>query len=166
MVILLFFWDIEQKYLGVVQWKSRRGCQKWILIFRGNFRRKMFFYAKFTICYFFWKSSRKISAGCPKKISGAFNLLSSSPWEQFVESIFRKFLHTLWTFFRIFSGNWVGKGRPVKAAFFVSIETFGKKNVSENKWIFVSFIDSEQEVFGFLSNFLTVTAFYVSKVKY
>ena len=93
-----------------------------------TFGEKCFSMQSLQFVTFFWKSSRKISAGCRKKISGAFNLLSSSPWEQFVESIFRKLLHPLWTFFRIFSGNWAGKGRPVKAAFFVSIETFGKES--------------------------------------
>ena len=58
---------------------------------------------------FFWISSGKISAGCPKKVSGAFKLLSTSPWKQFEENLFEKFLHLLWTFFRIISSNWARK---------------------------------------------------------
>ena len=58
---------------------------------------------------FSWISSGNISAGCPKKVSGAFKLLSTSPWEHFEETFFEKFLHLLWTFFRIISSNWARK---------------------------------------------------------
>ena len=39
-------------------------------------------------------------------------LLSTSPWGLFEENIFEKFLHLLWTFFQINSGNWAGKLWP------------------------------------------------------
>ena len=106
---------------------------------------------------FSWISSKTISAGCPKKVNGAFKLLSTSPWEQFEEVFFEKFLHLLWTFFRIISSKWARK-------FFAGLSKqhslylwnhFGEKTVLENKWKFSSFLDSEQEVFGFLSSFST-----------
>ena len=67
--------------------------------------------------------------------------------------------------FGIFCGPFFGSfpvieqekfSRPVKTAFFVSIQSFWeKKTVSENKWNFSSFSDIEQEVFGFLASFST-----------
>ena len=105
---------------------------------------------------FSWISSGNISAGCPKKVSGAFKLLSTSPWEQFEETFFEKFLHLLWTFFRSFPVIEQEKfGRPVKTAFFVSIRSFWKKAVLENNWNFSSFSDIELEVSGFFSSFST-----------
>ena len=71
------------------------------------------FFCKSYKLLFFWISSGKFSASCPKKVSGAFKLISTSPWELFEEETFEKFLHLLWTFFRIISGNWVGKSWPV-----------------------------------------------------
>ena len=61
---------------------------------------------------FFWTPSGKFLAGCPKQVSVAFKLLSTSPWEFFEENFFEKFLHLLWTFFQIISGNWAGKVWP------------------------------------------------------
>ena len=92
-----------------------------------------------------------------KKVSGSFKLLSTSPLEHFDEKKFWKVFALFVDFFRINSGNWAGKfSRPVKTAFFVSIQSFWeKKTVLENKWKFSSFLDSEQEVFGFLASIST-----------
>ena len=105
---------------------------------------------------FFWTPSGKFLAGCPKQVSVAFKLLSTSPWELFEENFFEKFLHFFGLFFRSFPVIEQEKfGRPVKTAFFVSIESFWKKSVLENNWNFSLFSDIEQELFGFFSSFLT-----------
>ena len=70
---------------------------------------------------YFWISSGKFSAGCPKKVSRPSQRLSTSPWEQFEENVFEKFLHLLWTFFRIISVNWAGKVWPACENFFFCI---------------------------------------------
>ena len=76
------------------------------------------------------KIERKKFGWLPKKISGAFMLLSTSPWELFEENIFEKFLQLLWTFFRIISGNWAGKVWPACQNFILRIyrNVFWKKN--------------------------------------
>ena len=90
--------------------KKSPSCQNWILRFKGNFRVEVFW--KTYKLLFFWTPSGKFLAGCPKQVSVAFKLLSTSPWEFFEENFFEKFLHLLWTFFQIISGNWAGKVGP------------------------------------------------------
>ena len=105
---------------------------------------------------FVWISSGKLSAGCPKKVRRAFMLLSTSPWELSEENNFEKFLQLLWTFFQIISRNWAGKVRSVcQNCIHRTINSFWKKTLLKNKWIFSSFLDIEQEVFGFMSSFST-----------
>ena len=113
------------------------------------------FLAKLTNC-FFRISSGKLSAGCPKKVSWASKLFSTYPWGLFEEIFFEMFLHLLWTFFQINSGNWAGKIWPacqncVHRIYKITL----KKPILGNKQIFSSFSDIEQEVFGFLSSFST-----------
>ena len=47
-----------------------------------------------------------------KKSAGLLCCLPTSPWGHFEENLFEKFLHLLWTFFQINSGNWAGKVWP------------------------------------------------------
>ena len=65
-----------------------------------------------------------------KKISGAFKLLSTSPWELFEKKVFQKFLQLLWTFFGSFPVIEQEKlGRSLKTAFSVSIKSFWEKKL-------------------------------------
>ena len=113
------------------------------------------FFAKLTSC-FCLNIERKIFGWLSEKIRGAFMLLSTSPWGLFEEKIFEKFLHHLWTFFQINSGYWAGKVWPACQNCIHRIyKIILKKTLLENKWIFSSFSDIEQEGFGFLSIFST-----------
>ena len=101
-----------------------------------------------------------------KKVSGAFKLLSTYPLELFEEKTFEKFLHLLWTFFQIISGNWLRKVWPACQNCILRIyKIILKKTVLENKWNFSPFSNIEQEVLGLLSIFFgefVETTFYVS----
>ena len=84
----------------------------------------------------------------------AFYLSLGTFWKKF---FIEKFLHLLWTFFRIISSNWARKiftGLSKLHSLYLT-NHFEEKTVLENKRNFSSFLDSEQEVFGFLSSFST-----------
>ena len=59
----------------------------------------------------FLNFERKYFGWLSKKVSGAFKLLSTSPWEQFQENFFEKFLQLLWTFFGSFPV--IGQEKPL-----------------------------------------------------
>ena len=123
-------------------------CQNWIFGSKGIFRLKTF--CK-TWKHFFWKSSWKTSAGCREKSAGfsiCFLLLHG---QHFVESIYEKLLHLLWTLFRISSGSWAETVWPAWQNCNLRIY----KIILKKTWISSSFSDIEQENFGFLSSFST-----------
>ena len=129
------------------------------------------FFCKSYKLLFFWISSGKFSASCPKKVSEAFKLLSTSPWEFFEEKTFEKFLQLLWTFFRIISGNWAGKIWPVSQNCILRIyrEIFWKKNCVGEKIKFFIIFRHWAGSFRLLSEFFhrdVGAAFYVSKITF
>ena len=112
----------------------------------------------------FWKSSGKVSAGCPKNVSGAFKLLPTSPWEQFEENNFEKLLHFLWSFFGCFAVIQREKiSWPLKTAFSLSIEILFKKTFGKQMKFLIIFrhLAEVSGLFSFLGRFVG-TAFYVS----
>ena len=99
-VILLIFlgpWPkVSRGFVG----KISASLSKLNSHFQNKFWGEIFFsLQKFQFVTFVWKSSRKISANCRKKVSGAFKLLSTSPMEYFEECVFQNNLHLLLTFF-------------------------------------------------------------------
>ena len=102
---------------------------------------------------------------------GAFKLLSTSPWELFEEKTFEKFLHLLWTFFRIISGNWAGKIWQVSQNCILSIYgiILRKKNCFGKQLKFFIIFRHWAGSFRLLSKFFdgdVGAAFYVSKITF
>ena len=94
-----FFWpNLAKKVAGLSKLDSRFQWKLSGESFLQNLQSVVFLNIEQKM--FGWLSKKK-SAG-----------LSTSPWEQFEENSFEKFLHLLWTFFRIISGNWAGKLWP------------------------------------------------------
>ena len=126
-------------------------------------------FCKTYTLFCFWISSGKLSAGCPRKTCAAFKLLSTSPWELFEENVLEKFWHLLWTFIWIISGNWAGRvRRRVKTAFFVSINSFWRKNWLGKQMKFFIIFRKWAGSFQLLVEFFdgdVRTAFYVSEKK-
>ena len=114
------------------------------------------FFAKLTHCSVFEYRVENFRLVVRKKTCAAFKLLSTSPWEPFEENVLEKFLQICGPFFWSIPVIEQEKfGRSLKTAFSVSTESFWEKTDSEKKWNFLSFLDSEREVFGFLSSFST-----------
>ena len=119
---------------------------------------------------FFWISSGKISAGCPKKVSGACKLLSTSHWEQVEENIFRKVFASFVDIFLINSCIWAEKVWPVSQNCILRIyqiilreNWFGKE--IKLFIIFRQWAGSFRLVVEFFNGEVR-TAFYVSKITF
>ena len=113
-------------------------------------------FAKPTNCYFLEFRVEIFRLAVRKKFAGlscCFQRLLGN----FLKKIFLKsFCSFCGPFFRSFPViEQENFARPVKTAFIVSIKSFWKKTLLENKWNFSSFSEIEQEVFGFKSSFST-----------
>ena len=141
-----FFWPILAK--KVTELSKLDSQFQWILSGASLLQNLQFVFS--------WISGANISSGCPKKVSGAFKLLSTSPWEHFEETFFESFCIFCGLFFRSFPVIEQEKfGRPVKTAFFVSIKPFRKKNFWKTNEIFHHFQTLSRKNFGFFSSFST-----------
>ena len=119
---------------------------------------------------FFWTTSGKVLAGCPKQVSVAFKLLSTSPWELLKNFLLKSFCFFCGLFFRSFpviEQEWFG--RPVKTAFFVSTKSFWKKNCFGKQLKFFIIFRHSAGRFRLLFEFFdgdVGAAFYVSKITF
>ena len=94
-----------------------------------------------------------LSEKIQRRFQAAFYLPMGTIWRSFFRKVFASFVD----FFRIISSNWARKfsaGLSKQHSLYLW-NHFGEKTVLENKWKFSSFLDSEQEVLGFLSSFST-----------
>ena len=100
-----------------------------------------------------WKNFGWLSEKSQRSFEAAFYLSRGTFWRK---KLLKSFCIFCGPFFRSFPVIEHEKsGRPVKTAFFVSIKSFWKKTVLENNWIFSSFSDTEQKIFGLFSSFST-----------
>ena len=90
------FWTLSD-FCDQFSQKKERCCQNWTLSFNGDFRVQVS--CKIYKLLFSWISSKKISAGFPKKVSGAFKLLSTSPWDNLKKIFYWKVFASFLDFF-------------------------------------------------------------------
>ena len=134
--------------------KSRLVVQTGFSVLMETFGWK--FFAKLTSC-FCLKNERKIfgwlSEKSPRGFYAAFYVSMGTFWRKNFWKVFASFVDI---FFQINSGNWAGKVWPAcQNCIHCIYKIILKKTLLENKWIFSSFSDNEQEGFGFLSIFST-----------
>ena len=119
-----------------------------------NFGCKSF--AKPTNCYFLEFRAYILRLAVRKKSAGLSCCFLRLQGNFLRKIFFKSFCIFCGPFFRSFPViEQENFARPVKTAFIVSIKSFWKKTLLENKWNFSSFSDIELEVFGFMSSFST-----------
>ena len=133
------FRTLSDKFSGFCRENLGVFIKTWFSFSKETFGWKCF--VELTNCYVFEYRAEKVRLAVEKKVSGAFKLLSTPPWEQFEELIFERFCNFCGLFSELFPVNEQGKfGRPLKTAFSVSMKSFWKKNCfGKQKKFFIIF---------------------------